>query len=434
MAKRETKIPECAGYVKKGFEHVQNVFRESIEGGVERGGSFAAYYKGEEVVNLWGGFADEEANRPWKYNTTSNFHSSTKSVAAIVIAHLVDRGLVSYDQPVARYWPQFAQNVEENITLKQILSMKARLAGLPKPFKLSLMRDDPEELEHLLVQQTPWNAGDASAYSPVVTGLCLDCIVRNVDPHCRSLSHYFQDEIAQPFGIDFHVGAPKSEFWRKARQVETLQGEEYKKVLRSLFSSPAIDQEMLADMVLQPADFLTSILPWGRVSYRTGQAARYPGQRRLHLRWQTASVTGRTPHIASTALRRTGEDVRQGLFYSCGMSLLPVLEGDQLHYNIGHGGYGGQFAAADVKHNTGWAYCTNYLDPTILFQAAGKWKALEDALFRCVLALEGVKATRRHVNDCTELQNILEKKIKESCDWGHIVLSIHVDELFSEIV
>ena len=65
--------------------------RHSIENGVERGGSFAAYYKGELVVNLWGGFADEEARRPWKHNTASIFYSTTKSPSAIVMAHLVEK-------------------------------------------------------------------------------------------------------------------------------------------------------------------------------------------------------------------------------------------------------------------------------------------------------------------------------------------------------
>ncbi|KAL8603602.1 hypothetical protein ACOMHN_022554 [Nucella lapillus] len=423
MAKRVIQIPKCAGFVKKGFEHVQDVFRESIERGVERGGSFAAYYKGEEVVNLWGGFADEEANRPWKYNTTSNFYSSTKSVAAIVIAHLVDRGLVNYDQPVASYWPQFAQNSKENITLKQILSMKAGLSALSEPYKLSLMRDDPQELENLLAKQTPRNLGDAAAYSPIVIGLYLDCIVRKVDPHSRSLSHYFWDEIAQPFGIDFHVGAPKSEFWRKARQVVTVRSEEYRKSQRKLLRNPAIDLELVAIMASQPSDFLRNShindpefaeLP-SPSSHGVGSAT---GLAKLHGILANNGCTSDGRRLLSLdALHTLQTPLYVGLektfgmdfFYSCGVSLLPVLEGDQLHYNIGHGGYGGQFAAADIKHKTGWAYCTNYLDPTVLLHGATKWNALEDALFHCVLALEGVKVTRKHVNDCTELQNILKK-------------------------
>lgn len=65
--------------------------RQNIENGVECGGSFAAYHCGELVVNLWGGFADEESLRPWKHNTAGFFYSTTKSPSAVVIAHLVDR-------------------------------------------------------------------------------------------------------------------------------------------------------------------------------------------------------------------------------------------------------------------------------------------------------------------------------------------------------
>lgn len=71
------------------------ISRQTIEEGIERGGSFAAYFQGELVVNLWGGFADEEARRPWKYNTASVFYSTTKSPSAVVIGHLVDRYVTS---------------------------------------------------------------------------------------------------------------------------------------------------------------------------------------------------------------------------------------------------------------------------------------------------------------------------------------------------
>ncbi|XP_076458676.1 beta-lactamase domain-containing protein 2-like isoform X2 [Babylonia areolata] len=340
------------------------------------------------------------------------------------MAHMVERGLVSYDQPVCSYWPQFAQNGKEGITLKQILSMKAGLPMLSEPYKLSLMRDDPEKMEGLLAEQTPWDTGDRAAYSPIAIGLYLDCIVRKVDPKTRSLSHYFQEEIAQPFGIDFHVGTPKCEFWRKTRQVVTVRGEQYKQHQMKLLSNPALDQLLLATMATQPTDFLRNAhinnpdfaeLPCPS-SHGVGPAV---GVARLHgiLANRGRTVDGRcllsedTLHKFQTPLY-IGLEKTFGMdfFYSYGMELLPVLEGDELHYNIGHGGYGGQFAAADLKHNVGWAYCSNYLDPTILVSGTTKWNTMEEALFRCILALEGATVTRRHISDHTEVQALLQKR------------------------
>ena len=65
--------------------------RSNIKTDVEKGGSFAAYYRGQLVTNLWGGYSDYDCRRLWKEDTLSTFFSSTKAVASSVIAHLVDR-------------------------------------------------------------------------------------------------------------------------------------------------------------------------------------------------------------------------------------------------------------------------------------------------------------------------------------------------------
>lgn len=44
-----------------------------------------------------------------------------------------------------------------------------------------------------------------------------DALVRRVDPMHRNMSEYFRQEIAQPFGIDFHIGLPPELYHRLAR-------------------------------------------------------------------------------------------------------------------------------------------------------------------------------------------------------------------------
>ena len=45
------------------------------------------------------------------------------------LAILADRGLLDYDEPVAKYWPEFAQNGKEKITVKTLLSHQVSLKG-----------------------------------------------------------------------------------------------------------------------------------------------------------------------------------------------------------------------------------------------------------------------------------------------------------------
>ena len=44
----------------------------------EGGSAFAAYYKGKQVVNLWGGYADYESGQPWREDTMAIVASVTK--------------------------------------------------------------------------------------------------------------------------------------------------------------------------------------------------------------------------------------------------------------------------------------------------------------------------------------------------------------------
>ena len=77
-----------------------NYFRENIESGLEKGGAFAAYYQGELVVSVHGGYADLEAEWKWSTDTLCQLFSSTKAVTAVVMAMLVDRYVTSFQNMV----------------------------------------------------------------------------------------------------------------------------------------------------------------------------------------------------------------------------------------------------------------------------------------------------------------------------------------------
>ena len=64
------------------FNVIILVFRANFESGdVEprkSGSAFAAYYKGKQVVNIWGGYADYESSRPWRQDSMAIVFSTTK--------------------------------------------------------------------------------------------------------------------------------------------------------------------------------------------------------------------------------------------------------------------------------------------------------------------------------------------------------------------
>ncbi|XP_060084460.1 beta-lactamase domain-containing protein 2-like [Ylistrum balloti] len=191
--------PYVDGFVKDGFEKVRDVFRANLENGSDEGSSVAVYYEGELVVNLWGGWVEKEAGMKWREDTMPCFYSSTKSPSALVIAHLVDRGLLDYNEKIAKYWPEFAQNGKENITLETYISNKAGLSGNEEPLPLRLMLDDPKKFGDILAKQRPlWEPGTKHGYHPLTFALYLD-------------------QIAKPFDIEFYIGLPKELYYRAPR-------------------------------------------------------------------------------------------------------------------------------------------------------------------------------------------------------------------------
>jgi len=66
-----------------------------VESKQEQGGAFSVYYRGALVVDLWGGYADHDAMRYRKSDSTSMVYSTTKFVTALSLQVLMDRYLLS---------------------------------------------------------------------------------------------------------------------------------------------------------------------------------------------------------------------------------------------------------------------------------------------------------------------------------------------------
>jgi CubicO group peptidase (beta-lactamase class C family) len=105
-------------------------FRANFTRRRELGPACAIYHRGEKVVDLWGGYRDLETRTPWLQNTLILAYSTTKGIAAMTMALAQSRGLADYDEKVATYWPEFAQEGKENITVRQLLAHQTGLCVL----------------------------------------------------------------------------------------------------------------------------------------------------------------------------------------------------------------------------------------------------------------------------------------------------------------
>jgi CubicO group peptidase (beta-lactamase class C family) len=198
------------GHVSHGFEAVREAFVENFVRRRELGGACCVYHKGEKIVDLWGGIRNKQTGEPWERDTMVVVHSATKGLAAMTLAVAHSRGWLDYEERVCAYWPEFAQEGKEHITVRQLLAHQAGLFAIDEPVDRTVVAD-LDRLAVVLARQKPaWEPGTRQAYHALTLGFYEGEILRRVDPCHRSLGQFFHDEIAMPLGEDVYIGLPES--------------------------------------------------------------------------------------------------------------------------------------------------------------------------------------------------------------------------------
>lgn len=134
--------------------------------------------------------------------------STTKGLAAMTLAVAHSKGFLDYDKPVAEYWPEFAQNGKQDITVRQLLSHRAGLCALDEPVSVKDLNNLDGVAEKLSQQKPAWEPGTKHGYHAATLGMYMNELIRRVDPQQRTLGKFFQEEIAKPLDLEFYIGLP----------------------------------------------------------------------------------------------------------------------------------------------------------------------------------------------------------------------------------
>jgi CubicO group peptidase (beta-lactamase class C family) len=206
MADVETRIH---GTVEPGWEPVRDAFAANFRDHHEVGAAVCVHVDGRRVVDLWGGLADSRVGRPWEADTLQLVFSATKGVAAVVVNHLADRGVLSLDDPVARWWPEFAAEGKDAVTIRQLLSHQAGLPAVETPLSVDELCTAGEAAGRLAAQRPMWPLGTGAGYHAVTYGDLVAELVLRVTG--RSIGTVLREEIAGPLGLDTWIGLPATE-------------------------------------------------------------------------------------------------------------------------------------------------------------------------------------------------------------------------------
>ena len=195
---------EIHGQYDKKFELIVDSFEKQFELGLDIGSSLAVTCEGEMVIDVWAGSRDKAESLPWEEDTIVNVFSSTKNATSLAAYVLADRGQLDFSAPVAKYWPEFAQQGKENILISHIMSHSSGLPGWDSPVSGQDLYD-PDKVAALFENQEPWwEPGTALGYHAITIGNLMGEIIKRISG--KTVGNFFREEIAEPLDIDFHIG------------------------------------------------------------------------------------------------------------------------------------------------------------------------------------------------------------------------------------
>jgi CubicO group peptidase (beta-lactamase class C family) len=354
------------------FSRVREAFAANFSQFGEVGAAFSVVQDGEVVVDIWAGSADKVGRRPWRGETLTNVWSTTKGVAAICFAMLVDRGKCRYDDPVARYWPEFAAHGKERVTIAQMISHQAGLCGFAEPVTMDIIYDQ-DRAEALLAAQAPfWPPGEQSGYHAVTVGLLNNALFRRIEG--RTLAAFVREEISIPYDLDIFVGLPDAEAYRASEIIAPP-------TLSSTDANPLpsrAQQAALANPVLDPLWSNTrawrlSPIPSVNGFANASSLALLYGAMAHNGELKGRRLLGPAAIAAASSQLIEGPDAVLGLHvrWAAGFLLnVHDVYGDR-PTAYGHSGWGGSFAFADPDRRLGVSYVMNAMGHNLVGDPRG---------------------------------------------------------------
>ncbi|WP_055405433.1 MULTISPECIES: serine hydrolase domain-containing protein [unclassified Mycobacterium] len=179
------------------------------------GGALSVYVDGEPVVDVWTGWSDRKGRLPWSADTGAMVFSAGKGVASTVLHRLVDRGLLSYDAPIAQYWPEFGANGKSDITVRDMMRHTTGLSRLGTITTEQLL--DHRFMEERLAAAPVDRLAGRAAYHAFTFGWLASGLARALTG--KGMRELFRTEIAGPLDTDgIHLGRPPADGPTKAAQ------------------------------------------------------------------------------------------------------------------------------------------------------------------------------------------------------------------------
>jgi len=208
--------PHVHGAADPRFSSAVRTFARLFPGPSFGGGALAVYVHGEPVVDIWTGWSDRHGDVRWAADTGAMVFSASKGLATTVLHRLVDRGLLSYDAPIAQYWPEFGANGKSAITVRDMMAHRAGLSHLKGVSKEQLL--DHRLMEERLAAAPVDRLAGHTAYHAFTYGWLSSGLARAITG--MGMRDLVRSELARPLSTDgLHLGRPPADAPTKVAQI-----------------------------------------------------------------------------------------------------------------------------------------------------------------------------------------------------------------------
>ena len=381
----DAKLPEgFDGFCDERFADVSKLLAQQIANGDHHGLSFAAYFRGELVVDVWGGQrTSPDGESPWQRDTMAVCWSTTKGVSATALHMAMERNEVSPDAPVASVWPEFGRSGKEKISIRQVLCHEA---GIPQIRDQIADASEVLDWDHMVAVmeglEPIWEPGTANGYHAINFAWLVGETLRRIDG--RDVPTFLGEELSGPLGLDgLFIGTPPSEHHRIApllrpEDPQLTGGEDPDAAYESMLPHDSIPWRALGprgnlfEILDSPAGYASCIPSISGVFTARSLAKLYAALERGGKVDGVRILKPETVETATTVQNDRNDLVifvqpRWRLGYMSAGSI-PVLGPNAEGY--GHVGLGGTYACADPKAEVAFGIVYDQFGATELLGAA----------------------------------------------------------------
>jgi len=355
------------GLCESRFAAVREAFEENFRRHDELGAAISVVVDGVPAVDLWGGYQDEERTEAWQSDTLVNVFSITKGATALCLAMLVDRDLLDVNAPVGDYWPEFACDGKQNVTVAQLLSHQGGLPALRDPLPDDAHLDWGTMTQALSQERPWWSPGRALGYHAHTWGWLAGELVRRIDG--RSGGQFLREEIVKPLGLDFYLGTP-SEIDSRTALIATDRTSPAFRVLLYWLLTPhrmpmrlrLLDNPKQCEGKLDSRAWRAAEMPASNGISNARALAQLYGVLARGGSGEGVRLLGEAALASFTQVQAEGRDLIFGFRMRFGVGFMldsPDLGIEPDSHCFGHTGAGGGFAFADPDRRIGFAYTPN---------------------------------------------------------------------------